>query len=115
MESLSEVEAILLAEIDVDQRDVRSQFFDTPERLGARRRHTDDQDPLLLEHAPRQVPLRHEVGLGKDARALDDVTQLSHVAVPHRFREQALGARREAHERFAEALRAGANERGRQV
>jgi hypothetical protein len=55
VESLSEVEAVLLAEIDVDQRDVRSQFFDIPERLGARRRHTDDQDPLLLEHAPGGV------------------------------------------------------------
>jgi hypothetical protein len=48
-ELAGDIKAVLLAEIDVDEGDVRLQLTATAACLGAGRRDTDDADPLALE------------------------------------------------------------------
>ena len=55
--------------------------------------------------ADRQLALGDEVAVGQDARALDHVPQLAHVAVPRRRRQQPLGAGRQARAAASAAAR----------
>jgi hypothetical protein len=55
VQELGEFEPVLLTEINVDQRHVRPQLLDTPERLSAGRGHAGDRDPLTLEQIARSV------------------------------------------------------------
>ena len=48
-ESAGEVEAALVAEVDIDEHDVRLKLVGVPDRLGARRRHGHHLDPLALQ------------------------------------------------------------------
>ena len=48
---LGEIEPAFAAQIDVDQRDIRTQFFDPPDCLSDRRRDPDDRDPAALEQS----------------------------------------------------------------
>jgi hypothetical protein len=52
------VEAALVAEVDVEERDVRPQLAGEPDRLGARRRHGHHPHPLALKQragGPQEV------------------------------------------------------------
>jgi hypothetical protein len=46
---LREIEAVLASQVDVDERHVRPEHFDQPERLGAVRRDADDVHSFLLQ------------------------------------------------------------------
>ena len=66
-------------------------------------------------HAHRQLALPDEIAVRQDARALDHVAQLAHVAVPGAAAEQAFRARRQPGQRFLQPLRRLAHERGGQI
>jgi DNA-binding NarL/FixJ family response regulator len=55
LESPGNLEATLTAEIDVDQRDIRSQLFHLPYRLGAGRGHANHRDALAVQQATGSV------------------------------------------------------------
>ena len=62
-----------------------------------------------------QLGFRHEFPVGKDAGALQHVSELAHVAFPLRFPEHPLGRRCQPDERFTEALCKALDERGGQI
>ena len=64
MDFFGEFEAVIRAEIDIDQCHVRPQLRDEPERLGAGRRRADNGDSLALEQPTR--------GVDEDRRVIDD-------------------------------------------
>ncbi|CQD22033.1 hypothetical protein BN1232_05470 [Mycobacterium lentiflavum] len=79
MQLIDEFEATLIPEIDIDERHVGPQLFDTLQALRERRCHRDDVDSLMLEQpfrrieeiaivvdddAPRSITRCHEFSLG---------------------------------------------------
>jgi hypothetical protein len=55
MKSPDQVEATLVAEMDIHERDVRPELLGSLKRLGRTRRHTYDRDPFTLEQNTRRV------------------------------------------------------------
>ncbi len=80
LESPGNLEATLTAEIDVDQRDVRPQLLDPPQRLGAGRRHPDNHDPLTFQQATGGV---QEMPAIVDDQAAHDPRMAGPVAGRH--------------------------------
>ena len=52
-QAVGNVEAALLAEADVDERQVGTKCLREPDRLVARSCNADDRDPFVLEQGPR--------------------------------------------------------------
>ena len=70
---------------------------------------------LEHRHAHRQLALGDELAVGQDARPLDHVAQLAHVAGPRRRAEQPLGARRQPDQRLLQPLGRIAHEGRREI
>ena len=66
--------------------------------------HTRCRTLRLLLHAAGEITFADEVGFRQDACPFNHVPELPNVAVPAGIGKQALGAGRQPHERFVEAL-----------
>ena len=77
MKSPHQVEATLVAEVDVHQRDVRSELLGALKRLGSSRRHAYDRDPFTLEQNTRRS---QEAGVVVDDEAAKHRTSITRRA-----------------------------------
>jgi hypothetical protein len=88
MKSPHEVEATLVAEMDIHERDVRPELLGALKRLGRTRRHTYDRDPFTLEQNTRRV---QEAGV-----VVDDQTAKHNPRITRRTSGRIPASRRSA-------------------
>src|SRR3982751_6295650 len=77
-QTAGEIETAVGAEVDVDERDLRPQLPNAPERFSARRRASNDRDALTLEQVARsfaeaRVVVDDETAQGNALRIAVDV------------------------------------------
>ena len=98
----------------LDRVERRRRFFRGDTRLRGDVRRSERLREVRTK-CTRELTFRHQIPVGEHARALDDVFQLAHVAVPARVEEQALGRRRQARQRFPHPLGGVAQKCRRQI